>query len=206
MRKQIKFLVLAPCLMAVLCEDIDDECGLLADPEPFVAMIETVSQTYAANEIFFINGETSSMLSNSCNDNNATELVTDNLLFRDAIYILKFNNTLGDLNAELAQNVDINYTLGEEFSGNYCFNAFEYIPELSQDNLTYNYRLGISINELGDYVIISARNLIFTSEEENNAQIFEPYNTLDDNIKFASCGDIFTRNGTQGHYFFRVNL
>ena len=39
---------------------------------------------------------------------------------------------------------------------------------------------------------------------ENNAQIFDDYNTLGDVIKFSNCGDVYTRNGTDGHYFFSV--
>ena len=117
-----------------------------------------------------INSEISSELFNYCNDDNEQEIIVDNTIFLDALFILKLNNSLTDLNAEVSQDFNVIYDIGEAFNGDYCLDAIEYLPELSNDNLTYKYRFGLSINSPGEYCIVNARNSSFNLEQENNAQ------------------------------------
>ena len=203
MKKNLKFLMLAPFLMAILCEGDDYICGL-SDPDSYILNVENIEETYAIGETFWLNSETSSELFNYCNDDNKQEIIVDNTIFIDALFILKLNNSLTDLNAEVSQDFNVNYDIGNAFNGSYCLEALEYLPELSEDSLTYKYRFSISMNSPGNYCIVSAINSSFNIEQENNAQIFEPYNTLNNTIKFTNCGNIYTRNGTQGYYFFSV--
>ena len=204
MKKNIKFLLLAPFLMAILCESDDNTCGL-SDPDSYIINVENVAGNYSIGEIFWLNSEISSELFNYCNDDNEQEIIVDNTIFLDALFILKLNNSLTDLNAEVSQDFNVTYDIGEAFNGDYCLDAIEYLPELSNDNLTYKYRFGLSINSPGEYCIVNARNSSFNLEQENNAQIFEPYNTLNNTIKFTNCGNTYTRNGTQDYYFFTIN-
>jgi hypothetical protein len=203
MKKNLKFLLLAPFLMAILCESDDDTCGF-SEPDTYIVNVENSAETYIVGETIWLNSQVSSELSYSCNDNNDQELVLDNTLFLDGLFILKLNNSLTNLNAQVSQDFTVAYDIGAVFFGNYCSEFFEYLPELSDDNLTYNYRLGISMSEPGDYCIVNARNSFFNLDQENNAQVFTSYNTLDDTIKFENCGVTYTRNGTQGYYFFTI--
>ena len=203
MKSNLKFLMLAPFFMAILCESVDDTCGI-EDPEAYVVNVENIAESYAVDETIFINSQVSSMLINSCTPSDEPELIADRTVFLDALFMLKLNNTLTDFNAEISQEYEVTYELGEAFNGNYCLNAIEYLPELADDNLTYNYRFGVSINTPGDYCIVNARNSMLNTGQENNAQIFDNYNTLGDVIKFSDCGNNYTRNGTDGFYFFTV--
>ena len=200
MKRNFKFLLLAPLLMAILCESDDYTCGL-SEPENYIINVENIAENYAIGETFWLNSETSSLLFNSCNDNDEQELVIDNTVFIDGLFILKLNNSLTGLNADVSQDFNVTYDLGNAFNGNYCLEALEYLPELSDDNLTYKYRFGLSINSPGDYCIVNVRSSSFNLEQENNDQIFEPYNTLNNTIKFINCGDTYTRNQTQGYFF-----
>ena len=202
MRKFLKYLVLAACVMTVSCNDDDDAfCGL-ENPERFIAQIETVSETYAVDEPLFINGEVSSMVFNSCDGGNF-ELITNNLVFRDALFVLKLKEDVDGFNADVVDDVEVTYFTGEELDST-CNGAIEFAPELSGDNNTYNYRLSLAVSEPGDYVIINGFNLVFTDEANNNAQIFDTYNTLDNFITFEACDNIFTREGTDDFYFFTI--
>ena len=203
MIKKFKFILLAPFLMAILCENDDNTCGL-SEPEPYTVNVENIVQAYAQGDLIWLNSETSSEIFNSCNTNEEAELIADNAVFIDALFVLKLSNSLSDLNAEVSQDFNVTYDIGEAFNGDYCLDAIEYLPELSNDNLTYKYRFALSINTPGDYCIVSAINSSFNIEQENNDQIFEPYNTLDNRIKFINCGNTYTRNGTQDYYFFSV--
>ncbi len=204
MKKNLKFLLLAPFLMAILCKSDDDVCGL-SDPEDYVINVENIAETYAISETIWLNSEISSELINTCNGMNEKEIVLEAQKFRDALFLLKLNNNLSNLNAEVSQDFEVIYDVGDPFNGDYCLDAFEFLPKLTDDNLTYKYRLGLSINSPGDYCIVSANSLRFLNiEQENNDQLFEAYNTLNNTIKFASCENIFTRNGTQDSYFFTV--
>ena len=204
MKKYLKFLILAPCLMAVLCEDIDDDvpCGLL-DPEPFVAEIETLSATYDVDEPIFIYGETSSLVTNTCNVDAEPDLVTDSSFFRDAIFVLRLKEDSDGFNAEVVENVDVTYIIGEERQPS-CVGIIEYNPELSEDNFAYMYRISLAVSEPGDYVIVSANNFVYSAEVANNSEIFETYNTLDNSIIFAGCSNTFFRFGTDDFYFFTI--
>ncbi len=203
MKNYFKFLVMSPLLFAVLCEEDTDICGY-SDPEAYVVNVENSQETYAVGETFWINSEIASTLSNACN-NDETTFVNDNLYFRDAIFILKLNNGLTNLNAEVTQDFNVVYDIGEAYNGDYCLEALEFLPQLSADSQTYNYRLGLSINQPGDYCIVSALNEAFTNVmQQNNPQVFEPYDTLDNKIKFFSCGNTYTRYGTENNYFFKV--
>jgi len=171
--------------MAIFCESEDDSCGF-SDSEAYIINVEDIAVTYAINETFWLNYETSSKLFNNCNNVEEQELVTDKTMFLDALFILKLNNSLTDLNAEVSQDFEVIYNIGKNFNGNYCINGIECLPELADDNLTYKYRLGFSMNTPGDYCIVNARNSSFNLEQENNAQVFEPYNTLDNTIKLVN--------------------
>lgn len=203
MKSNLKFILLAPLFMAILCESDNDDCRL-EQREAYIVNVENIADTYAIDEPIFINSQISSELVNFCTPGNEPELIVDNTIFIDGVFVLKLNNTLANLNAEVSQDFTVTYSLGEAYNNNFCLNAIRYLPELADDNSTYNYRLGISINTPGDYCIVYAQNNAFNTEQENNAQIFDTYNTLGDVIKFSNCGITFTRNGTDGFYFFTV--
>jgi hypothetical protein len=113
---------------------------------------------------------------------------------------------LFNLNAEVVQDFNVTYSIGEELSRNFCAEFVYFITELSEDTLTYNYRVGISIDVPGDYCVVPAFSNNFDDlQQENNAQIFETYNSLGDDVKFTSCNDTYTRSGATGQYFFSVN-
>ncbi|GAA4970764.1 hypothetical protein [Algibacter aquimarinus] len=202
MKKYLKFVAIAPLFMAVLCEEDLDNCGF-ESPEAYTLNVENTATTYAANETIWLNAETSSMLVDFCNDTETPELVTDRELFIDGLFILKLNNQT-DLNAEVFTDATINFDIGELFTFNTCAESTNYVPELTDDNQFYQYRLGVSVNTPGDYCMVSAYSNAFNLNTENNAQIFEAYNTLNDEIKFESCNTVFTRTGTDGHYFFTI--
>lgn len=203
MKKHLKFLALAPCLFAALCDPIDDGCGIV-EPEAYEVNVENISEVYAQNQTIWINSKTSSMLVDPCTSEEEPELITDREVFIDGFFVLKLSDNLIDLNAEVITDVNITYDIGESYNFNSCSEAIHYLPVLTGDSQFYEYRIGISIALPGDYCIVNARDSFYNSEEENNAQIYSPYNILDDRIKFDSCGDTYTRIGTDDFYFFRV--
>ena len=200
--KKLKFLCLAPCFLAAICDPADDPCGL-SEPENYVITVENISKFYAVNETIWLNSEVSSKLFNSCDESENEEIIYDSAVFLDGIFVLKLNNQ-SEFNAIIVPELTVNYDVGTNFSNDRCIEAINYLPILSSDNSFYNYRVGVSINAPGDYCIVSARSSLFNSDDENNAEIFEAYNTLDNKIKFNSCETILTRNGTEGHYFFTI--
>lgn len=202
MNKNLKFVFIAPLFMAVLCDPNEDACGLKA-PEAFVLNVENTTETYAVNETIWLNAQISSMLVDFCTDTETPELVTDPQVFIDGVFILKLNNQ-AELNAQVVTDADVNFDIGEPFSFNSCLESINCLPELTEDKQFYHYRIGVSINTPGDYCIVNAINNALNPIIPNNAQIFETYNTLEDKIKFQSCNTTFTRNGTVGHYFFRI--
>lgn len=201
MKNYLKVVVLAPCLLAAFCDPLD-ECGL-DSPETYIVNVENISETYAENETIWLRAQTSSKLIDGCTETTEPELITDPEVFIDGLFVLKLNNA-SELNAQVFTNVAVSYDIGEIYTFNACSNAINYLPELTDDNLYYEYRLGFSIGTPGDYCIVSARDSFFNTDNQNNAGIFDAYNTLDDKIKFENCEDIYTRNGTDGHYFFRI--
>ncbi|MFP4845872.1 hypothetical protein [Winogradskyella sp. PE311] len=203
MKKYFRFLILSPCLMAVLCEEDTVVCGF-SDPEPYTLNVENTSEIYAENEIIWLNAEVTSMLFDECDETEELVLITDATEFRGGFFLLKLNDGLTGLNAEFIEDFTVDYSLGEPLLIGNCLESVSSLPVLSDDNLTYNYRLGITINSPGDYCIVNTFNNNFNAVEGNNAAIFDAYDTLDNKIKFNVCGDIYTRTGTEGHYFFRV--
>lgn len=204
MKKCLKFLILFPCLFSVLCDpDDDDICGF-DDPEAYQVTIENVDEFYSPNETIWFNAKTSSLLLSYCTEANEPEFVDDSELFLGGFFVLKLNENLGGLNAEVITEINTIYDTGENYSFNACSESVSILPVLSQDNAFYQYRVGVSVNAPGDYCVVSSRNFSFDLQSENNASVFDIYNTLDNDIKFDSCGNTYTRNGTDGHYFFRV--
>lgn len=203
MKGNLKFLLLSPFLMAILCEPENDICGV-DNPESYIVNVENIAETYQQSETIWLNARTTSMLMDFCTEIQEPELITDAEVFIDGLFVLKLNNLSG-LNAEVFNEAEVIYDIGEPYSFNSCSNAINYIPELTDDSEFYNYRLGISITIPGDYCIVNARNSYFNLDEENNANIFDSYNTLENRIRFQNCGNTYTRDGTDGFYFFSIN-
>lgn len=204
MTTKFRILLLVPFLMAMQCGDDDIPCGLEFTNEYNVA-VENVNETYASGETIWLNADVSSELSNSCN-NNQLEIIFDKTIFTTGFFVLKLTNEFDNLNAEIVEDLTVTYAIGEEVSSNFCAEFVYFTPELSEDNLNYNYRVGIVISEPGDYCLVPAFSNNFDMQQENNnSQIFEPYNNLDHDIKFRSCSTTYTRSGTGGQYFFSIN-
>lgn len=203
MKKNLKFLLLAPFLTAILCESDDDICAVSA-PENLILNVENITESYNVGEIINMNGELSSELSNNCSDEDDTEIIYDNDIFANGLFILKLTDQLENINAIVVQDYEVIYSEGSAISDNNCTDYIYFVPDLSENQLTYNYRLGISINVPGDYCIVNSLTSNFNVDQENNLEIFEPYNSLDNIIKFNSCEIEFTRSEMQNYYFLRV--
>lgn len=202
MKNNFKYLYFAPLFMAVLCDPIEDECAL-ADTESYIVNVEDIKETYTSNETIWLNAQTTSMLIDYCTEGEEPELIEDVLVFLDGLFVLKLNNSSA-LNAEVYDTPTVTYDIGEEYSFNGCKDAINFIPVLSDDELFYEYRLGIAIETPGDYCIVNARNSYFNLDAENNSQIFQEYDILEDKIKWNSCQTTYTRNRTEGYYFFKI--
>ncbi|WP_299128967.1 hypothetical protein [uncultured Winogradskyella sp.] len=205
MKKHLKILVLVPCLFAALCDPIEDNCTLIyEDPETYTMIIESTSDTFMPDETIWIDAKTSSSLINICDENAEPQLVTDNEVFFDGFYVLKLNDNLENLNAELAEGITVVYDIGESFTFNDCNNSINILPELTDDNQFYQYRIGLSVSTPGDYCVVSSRKNNFIINQDNNSSIFDNYNTLNNVIRFDECNFPFAREGTEGHYFFKI--
>jgi hypothetical protein len=204
MTSKFRILLLVPFLMAMQCDEDEIPCGV-EFTNNYSVNVENINETYASGETIWFNAEVSSELNNSCN-NNQSEVIFDSTIFATGFFVLKLTDEFDNLNAKVVQDFNVTYSIGEELSSNFCVEFVYFIPELSEDNLTYNYRVGIEVSEPGDYCVVAAFSNNFDNlQQENNAQIFESYNSLDNDIKFMSCNNTITRNGTDGHYFFSVN-
>ena len=205
MKPKLIFFLLAPFLMAFQCEEEELECaGTVEFTNNFGVSVENLNETYVSDETIWFNGEVSSELINICDG--LPEIILDEDTFVTGFFVLKLTNSLVDLNAEVVQNYDVTYNIGEELITTSCAEFVYLTPELSDDNLSYNYRVGISLNDPGDYAVVATfANNFEGFEQNNNAEIFDLYNTLNNTIKFTSCDLTYTRTGTNGHYFFSVN-
>ncbi|SDI45367.1 hypothetical protein [Winogradskyella thalassocola] len=197
MKKNLKFLLLAPFLMAILCESDDDQCSSIS-PE-FWLDVENISDNYNTDEIIWISAEASSELLLGCPGEDMRQVLSDGL------FVLKLTNELENLNALVVQDYDVIYEFGSAYDGSYCSEYVSYVPEYLDNELVYKFRIGISINQPGDYCLAMVKNNYFNFEQENNFEIFEPYNTLDNNVKFNRCGNTYIRYGYLDRYFLSIN-
>lgn len=198
------YVLLMPLFMAVLCEEVDDApCGFV-EFERFDITIENTQASYDTNEVIWFEAAASSVLENECNASE-TEIVTDAELFRDSFFVLKLVDSATDINSEIA-NPSVSYDIGTEFSFNTCDEAVNILPILSNDELEYHFRLGLSLGTPGDYVIAIGRRAAttFNSGTNVNANIYNAYNNGENTIKFDSCDAVFTRTLDTGLYFFSI--
>lgn len=141
---------------------------------------------------------------NSCFDEGDSEIIYDNDIFENGLFTLKLTVRLEIINATVVQDYEVVYSESSAISDNNCSDYIYFFPDLSKNQLTYNYRQGVSINAPGDYCIVNSLTCNFNVDQENNLEIFEPYNSLDHIIKFNSCEIEFTRSEIQNYYFLRV--
>lgn len=126
-------------------------------------------------------------------------------MLSNGLFLLKLTDQLESVNATIYNDYTITYLNGSDFSTNYCSDFMGFVPELIENESVFKYRIGISVNQPGDYCIVNAFDGYFNFEQENNSEIFLPYDSLENTIKFNSCGSLYIRDGTQGYYFFSVN-
>ncbi len=202
MKKHLKFLFLIPFLFAVVCESDDFICEIVKT-EQYILNVENINETYSQTDIIWINSQIGSILIDSCTESNSPELITDIEIFQDGFFILRLGD-FANLNAQVVDDATIIYDIGSVFNSDSC-NDVQFVPELTADNQFYRYRIGINITVPGDYCIVNARDSFFNRQNENNDQIFAPYDILNNEIRFQDCGNTFVRNNILAHYFFRVN-
>lgn len=202
MKRHLKFIFLAPLLLAALCDPFDDFCTV-EDPEKYTLNIENNASSYGSGETIWLQARTSSMLINYCSETEGAELINDPEIFLGGLFLLKLNDS-SEFNAQIFNDANVIYDVGEMYSFNACSNSINVLPALSADSVFYRFRIGITVDEPGDYCIVNAINNNFNISNENNDSIFQPYNNFDDQIHFNNCGDTYIRTGTEGHYFFTI--
>ena len=198
------YVLLMPLFMAVLCEKQNDvTCGF-EDFDGFNISVENTQLSYNVDETIWLDAVASSILENEC-ESNETEIVTDAELFRDSLIAIKLVDSDTDIIAEIA-TFNVMYDTGSEFSFNTCDEAINVVPVISNDDLEYSFRLGLSFSTPGDYCVVIGRRVTttFNNSTNVNLEVYEPYNNGNNTIKFDSCGDIYTRNLDAGVYFFTI--
>lgn len=204
--KKIKLKVLLcffPLFFAALCDPVDDDCTGLEEFQGYDILIENTQAIYNTNETIWLNATVSSTLFNNCSGNE--EVVTDSQLFRDSIFIVRLVSSDTDINSENVE-VNTNFDLGNPFNFDFCDEAIFIVPVASEDGSEFNYRLGISLEEEGDYCIVSGwgRATTINQDATTNSDIYNAYNNGENTLKFDNCGQIYTRTLDDALYFFSI--
>lgn len=195
---------IAPLLMAIQCEE-DDFCGFDSF-EGYSLSIENARANYAINDTIWVSGSVSSEQSFFCEGNEESRINLDQNEFRDAFFPLKLENS-NRTNA-VVSTLDFDYVidLGEAFDPNFCLDSYFVLPNLTQNQEQYQFRVGLVPKESGSYAITSVFSSVFTDMINLNLEVFQPFDGFEDALKFENCDDIYTRrNRDLSNFFFTIN-
>ena len=199
-KRIIQLLLLSPFLMAFQCEEEAD--GHLF----FNRYKTTISEqsNYSTGETIWIEGRVSALVFDTAvNDSVFTEQpLPDEFSVYQLVTPDAFSNAKDAVN-----KFEIIAETGEFSSSIPCQNALLKIwPELDDDGEFYSYRLGISTNEPGDYVLSWRDGFI----QNANRHVFiidnYPIENHPNQIGFNTCGSVSWRflNESEREYYLTV--
>ena len=199
-KKVLKFILVAPLLMAFQCED-DFESTLVYNS--FKVNI-TAQSNFSINDTIWITGRTSS---------NVFDLALNDSIFAenprsDIFSVYKFIEPNEVYNCKDAiDKFDLTFDIGQFSALPSCENAqLQVIPELETNNTSYTYRIGFKPNFTGDYVISWEDGVI--GNVNRNELIINNYPIVNhpNQIGFNSCDNVSWRflNESQREYYFTV--
>ena len=199
-KKLIKFILLAPLLMAFQCDD-EVESSLRYNDYKVKA---TSKATFSLNNTIWIEG----VISSKAYDLAVKDSVFNDNQLGDIFSIFKFIEPTQISNSKDAiDNFELIFDVGEFYFLSACENAqMTAIPELDNDGLFYRYRIGLKPKATGDY-LISWQNGIIQNENRNEF-IIDSYRIQNNSneIGFDRCGSVSSRllNESKKEYFFSV--
>ena len=202
MRKVILLLVILPFVTAMQCDE-DTESNLYLNN--FKASV-TPQMHFNVNDVIWINGRVSSKAFNTTS--NDSVIYTENIA--DEFSILKC--IVPNQNSNCKDAIDkfqlIN-EIGTVSLTGYCQNAdLSIYPVLSQDQLSYKYKLGLKALSPGDYVISWTNETKLTNTDLNESIITNyplPYHP--NQIGFDKCGNTSWKylNQSNQEFYFTVH-
>ncbi|PQV49592.1 hypothetical protein CLV33_103229 [Jejuia pallidilutea] len=200
-KKVLKFILVAPLLMAFQCEDEFEESTLVFNS--FKVNISAQS-SFSLNDTIWITGKTSSKVFDlALNDSIFAESPRS-----DIFSIYKFIEPTEVYNCKDAiDKFDLMFDIGQFSALPSCENAqLQVIPRLETNNISYTYRIGLKPNFTGDYVI-SWQDGIIRNLDRNEFIINNyPIANYPNQIGFNSCDNVSWRflNESEREYYFTV--
>jgi len=201
---RIWIISIAPLLMAIQCED-DDFCGFDSF-EGYPLSLENAKASYAINDTIWVNGSTSSEQPFFCEGDEELQINLDQNTFQDAFFPLKLANS--DRTNAVVATADFDFVidLGDGYDPDFCLDSYFVLPNLTQNQEQYQFRVGIVPKALGSYAITSVFSSVFIDTTNLNLEVFQAFDGFEDSIKFENCGDIYTRrNSDLSNFFFTVD-
>lgn len=200
-KKTLKFVLVAPLLMAFQCEDEFEESTLVFN---LYKVNVTAQSNFSLNDTIWITGSVSSK---------AFDLTLNDSVFAenpqsDIFSIYKFIEPTEVSNCKDAiDKFDLTYDMGQFSTLPRCENAqLQVIPELESGNMFYTYKIGLKPNSTGDYVI-SWQDGVIRNVERNEFIINNyPIENHPNQIGFNRCDNVSWRflNESEREYYFTV--
>jgi hypothetical protein len=197
-KRIIQLLLLSPFLMAFQC---DEETEIQLFYNSYKASISEQSN-FSTGETIWIEGKVSArVFDTAVNDSVFTEqpepdeFSVHKLITPDALSNAK----------DAAGNFEIITKRGEYASVAPCDNALLRIwPELNEDNEFYSYRIGLTTDEPGDYVLSWRQGSIQNTDRHVYIIDNYPIENHPNQIGFNTCGGVswrFTSESEREYYF-----
>ncbi|WP_145758326.1 hypothetical protein [Sediminicola sp. YIK13] len=200
-RKILKFVLIAPLLMAFQCEDELEESTLVYN---LFKVNITAKSSFSLNDTIWITGKVSS---------NAFDLALNDSIFADnpqpdifSIYKFIEPNEVSN-SKDAIDKFDLMLDIGQFSTLPRCENAqLQVIPEIENNKMFYTYRLGLKATSTGDYVISWQDGTIQNVERNEFIINNYPIENHPNQIGFNSCDDVSWRflNESEKEYYFTV--
>lgn len=200
-KKVLKFILLAPLLMAFQCEDEFEESTLVFNS--FKVNI-TAQSNFSLNDTIWITGRTSSKVF----DLTLNDSILAGNPRSDIFSIYKFIEPTEVSNCKDAiDKFELTFDIGQFSALPRCENAqLQVIPELESNSMSYTYKIGLIPNSSGDYVISWEDGVIRNLDRNEFIINNYPIANHPNQIGFNSCNNVSWRflNESEREYYFTV--
>jgi hypothetical protein len=199
-KRIIQLFLLLPFLMAFQC---NEETEIQLFYNSYKASISEQSN-FSTGETIWIEGKVSARaFDTAVKDSVFTEQPEPDEF---SVYKLITPDALSNAK-DAVGNFEIITERGEYATVAPCYNAFLRIwPELNEDNEFYSYRIGLTTDEPGDYVLSWRQGVIQNANRHTFIIDNYPIENRSNQIGFNTCGSVSWRllNESQREYYFKV--
>ncbi|MBC3845999.1 hypothetical protein H8K90_06390 [Winogradskyella echinorum] len=201
MKKIFKIILFTPFLLAMQCDDDSTESTLIFnDYNVYI----TPQSSFSVNDTIWLEG----IVSSKAYDLAINDSIIANRSTGDTFSIMKFIEPTQSSNCKDAiDKFELIYNIGLSTFLPICENAQMTLhSEISNDNLSYKYKIGLKALDPGDYVV-SWQNSIVKNENRNEYIIENyPIEHHANQIGYNKCGNVSWRflNESDKEYYFSI--